>query len=206
MIGVFGGSFDPVHIGHLRSALEVQLLTGCRQIRFVPSREPPHRSGPVVSAEHRVEMLRIAISGHPEWVIDNRELHRSGPSYTITTLESLRSEMTDKFCLLVGSDAFVHFESWHRYRDILSLAHVLVMVRPGSTFSEWIKGHEFRERLTENVTELKDHPAGKIHVCEVTALDISSSKIRRCLGKGWSCEYLMPAEEIDFINRNKLYT
>ena len=131
-IGVCGGSFDPVHFGHLRTALEVRQQLGLEQLRFIPAGNPPHKEGPRVSATDRVNMLELAIGGSPSVVIDERETQRLKPSYTIDTLLELQQELPQaSLTLIIGTDQFSVFDTWHRWQDLLQVAHVAVMERPG---------------------------------------------------------------------------
>jgi len=135
-LGVYGGSFDPVHFGHLRSALEVQQQLGLDQLRFIPAGNPPHKAGPVVNAADRVKMLELAIAdtdsaGSPCLIVDQREIERLKPSYTFDTLEELQNELPQaQLTLIIGTDQFSVFDTWHRWRELLGIAHVAVM-EPG---------------------------------------------------------------------------
>ena len=131
-VGILGGTFDPVHIGHLRGALEVAELFALDEVRLVPSARPPHRERPQVSADDRLAMVRCAVEGVPPLTVDDRELHRERPSYTIDTLESLRSELAadDQLFLVLGWDAFCGLPSWHRWEELLLHCHLLVLQRP----------------------------------------------------------------------------
>ena len=134
MIGVFGGTFDPIHYGHLRAALDVHQALALGELRFLPLNVPVHREQPRASAAQRRAMVEAAIAGEPGFRVDDRELVRAGRSYSVDTLTSLRDELGDTrpICLLVGGDAFNGFFDWHRPRDILELAHLVVMQRPGA--------------------------------------------------------------------------
>jgi len=137
-VGVYGGSFDPVHFGHLRSALEVKQQLGLNQLRFIPAGNPPHKSGPVVNAADRVEMLELSIADCPGLVVDQREIERHKPSYTFDTLEELQNELPQaQLTLIIGTDQFSVFDTWHRWRELLGLANLAVMERPGEILSEF---------------------------------------------------------------------
>ena len=130
MIGVFGGTFDPIHFGHLRSALEIGESLRLKEIRFIPCRIPPHRDEPLADPLQRLAMVRAALAGQPEMIADDREIKRDGSSYMVDTLESLRNEfVNDPLCLILGMDAFMELPTWHRWQDLLTLAHLVVMHR-----------------------------------------------------------------------------
>ncbi len=129
---MLGGTFDPVHYGHLRFADEVRRSLGLKELHLVPAGDPPHRSGPVASAADRLAMLRLAVAEFPGLVVDSREVDRAGKSYTVLTLEALRREDAQRpLLLLVGADAFRGLPSWHRWRELFALAHLVVVARPG---------------------------------------------------------------------------
>jgi nicotinate-nucleotide adenylyltransferase len=204
MIGVFGGTFDPVHYGHLRPALEVKDIFGLDEIRLIPSAVPPHRPQPVASAAMRCEMLALAIANQPGLILDTRELDRPGPSYMVDTLASLRLDFPEQTLLLfIGTDAFNHFSHWHRWQDLFAFAHVVVMTRPGFTVQE-IDGF-FADKLAGSKHELFLNQAGKLFFQAVTPLDISASMIRRLFAEGHNPGFLLPDLVIDFIRRQGLY-
>lgn len=206
-IGLFGGTFDPIHFGHLRTALELLLELRLTEVRFTPCGHPPHGKMPVASADLRLDMVKTAIAGEPGFVVDERELHRSGPSYTVDTLESLRAESASQSIgLIVGMDAFIDIGSWHRSDDILSLAHVIVARRPGASSPD--SGHAGALLAAHAVTdcaELAAAPAGKILVHTVTQLEISSSAIRTAAGVGQNQRYLVPDDVAALIETTGCY-
>ncbi len=208
MIGVFGGTFDPVHLGHLRPALDVLQDAGLDQIRFVPLRVPVHRGAPIADHHARVAMLRAAIDSVPGFVLDERELHRHGASYSYDTLVSLRNEVgaAVPVCLMVGMDAFNAFLDWHRPLDILRLAHLLVMGRSGAGLPGAGPLRELlRERATDRVEDLKECPAGRVFFQPVTQLAISSTQVRRLIVEGRSVKFLVPDPVSSIIDRQGLY-
>ena len=194
-IGVCGGSFDPVHFGHLRTAVEVRQQLGLEQLRFIPAGNPPHKEGPSVSATDRVNMLELAIGGSPSVVIDERETQRLKPSYTIDTLLELQQELPQaSLTLIIGTDQFSVFDTWHRWQDLLQTAHVAVMERPGELLSA------FANQL------LQGQYASKITLCPVTQLDISSTRIRKDWRAGTDIRFLVPYAVRQYIIEHKLYT
>lgn len=202
MIGILGGSFDPIHYGHLRLALEVQQGLGLQAVRLIPSGVPPHRPAPMASAEQRSDMIAAAIAGAPELTLDERELHRAGPSYTVDTLHALRGELgATPLCLIVGMDAFLSLQTWRRWREIIALAHIVVAHRPGVIAEPTPEIAELlAERRTEQQRHLAEDAAGRITYVPITQLDISSSQIRALLAQGHSARYLLPDTVLERIN------
>jgi nicotinate-nucleotide adenylyltransferase len=208
MIGIFGGTFDPIHYGHLRAALDVHQSLGLSELRFLPLNVAVHREQPHASAPQRLAMLRAAIAGEPGLRVDERELRRPGRSYTVDTLTSLRRELGDALplCLLVGGDAFNGFFDWHRPRDILELAHLVVMQRPGAAIQRdpRLRAEVERRRATRR-HELEQTAAGRIWFESVTQLDISSTGIRRLFAQGRSPRFLLPDAVIEIARQCGCY-
>jgi len=201
MIGIFGGSFDPIHYGHLRTALDVQQMLGLERIRLIPLRNPPHRDALHASSEARLEMVKAAIADEPRFQVDDRELRRSGKSYTLDTLISLREELGGQpLCLVIGTDAFRGFPSWHQPREILKQAHLVVMQRHGETPLSI-----YPERTISTREELHSSEAGRILFLPVTQLEISATRIRTMLRTGRSPRYLLPDQVLSIIEQQKLY-
>jgi nicotinate-nucleotide adenylyltransferase len=194
MIGVLGGTFDPVHFGHLRPALEVMQAIGLEQVRFVPNRIPPHRETPWLNVENRLELLKTAIDDQPGFELDERELQREGHSYMVDTLESLRTDYpSHPTCLILGMDAFLGIKQWHQWQRIPELCHLVVTTRPGFEVSDdFIR--QLPATLVTEASGLSDVVAGRILLQSVTQLDISASHIRAMLAKGQSVRYLLPDE------------
>jgi nicotinate-nucleotide adenylyltransferase len=204
-IGLLGGTFDPVHFGHLRTALEVVEKLQLAQLRLIPCAIPPHRIIPVATPEQRRLMLELAIKNHPRLVVDDRELQRQGPSYTVDTLLSLREDFTDNpLFVLMGSDAFKTLPSWSRWQQILELAHIVIMQRPeeemdlADDFARWYQQH----LATAHDSAL---PAGKIWPVPVTQLAISATEIRQALSEQRDVRYLLPDAVIALIDQLGLY-
>lgn len=205
MIGILGGTFDPVHFGHLRTALEVAEGCGMEQVHLIPGSIPPHRPQPLASAQQRLAMVKLAIAGEPRFVADGRELERTGESYTVETLQSLRDELGADVPLafIMGMDAFLSFRSWHRWRAIMQMAHLVVMHRPGYApdASEWHGGDHVQQRC-----QLQQSPAGRIAFQAVTQLDISATFIREACRNGDSPRYLLPEAVVDYMTAHDLYS
>lgn len=194
MLGVYGGTFDPVHFGHLRTAFEVRERLGLSELRLIPCHLPPHRGEPTAAPEQRLEMLRLAVAGEPSFRIDTRELDREGPSYMVDTLTSIRGEIGDApLCLVVGTDAFLGLASWRRWRDLFDLAHLVIVLRPGYEAQPEAQIASFIEGRTAASAEvLRERPCGLVFRQEVTLLDISATCIRRMIAEGRSPRYLLP--------------
>lgn len=204
MIGVFGGTFDPVHNGHLRTALDVFEALALDELRFVPLGRAVHREQPLTPPERRLALLRAAIEHQPGFLVDERELRRDRPSYTVHTLESLRDELGDErpLCLLLGRDAFSAFHTWRQPERILELAHLVVMDRPGHGLPDEPELRALMEdRVARDGAELRTRPAGVIRFQPVTRLDISSSDIRQRLARGGSIRWLVPEAVLALLQR-----
>lgn len=207
-IGILGGTFDPVHYGHLRPALELLEGLALGEVRLLPCGVPPHRSTPVATPSQRRAMLELALEEQTGLRLDTRELERPGPSYMVDTLSSLREELPDTpLCLLLGSDAFLGLTGWHRWQELTGLAHLVVMHRPGWTFAaadatlaQLLAGHR-----VDSHAALVAHPAGAILLQPVTQLDISATAIRAQIAAGRSPRYLLPDAVWGYIRAQGLY-
>ena len=207
MIGIYGGTFDPIHYGHLRSALEVAEQLSLLKVLMIPSAQPPHRETPEVSAQHRWQMLQLALNGQTRLLADDREILRDGPSYTYDTLVSLREELgSQPLCLIQGADVFARFNTWHRWRELPDLAHIIVMSRAGErvTWSDEVK-QQFAQAKASDAAELLCSPAGKICEVAVTPLQISATDIRQRLSQQKEVRYLIPDSVLTYIERHQLY-
>ncbi|MBM4200917.1 MAG: nicotinate-nucleotide adenylyltransferase [Gammaproteobacteria bacterium] len=207
MIGIFGGTFDPVHFGHLRTVLEVCEVLSLDEVRFVPCGITPHRAQPLTATEDRLTLLTLALEGaDPRFRIDDRELRRSGPSYMVDTLTSIRAEFSDcALCLILGIDAFQGLPAWHRWRDIFKLAHVVVMQRPFEPSYADALERVLAQRLVTERQVLRDQTAGCIYFQDVSQLAISASRIRDLVRQGRSTQYLLPETVRHFIRDKGLY-
>ncbi len=205
--GILGGTFDPVHIGHLRLALEVQAAVGLDQIQLVPVSSPAHRAAPVLSAETRLQMLQLAVADQLGLFVNPLELERPGVSYTCETLIHLRAQNPDTaLCLITGMDSFATFNQWHRWREIPTLAHIIVAQRPGSQTDLKPELQAFLARAqTQNLQNLHQQQAGSVVMLDIPALDISSTRIRAMLKTGLSTRYLLPEPVQEIIETNDYY-
>ena len=211
-IGIFGGTFDPIHFGHLRLAEEMAEALCLASVRFIPAGTPPHRTRPRTDAHLRLEMVRLAIAGNPNFVLDDREVGLPRLSYTVETLTSLRAEVgpDQPLCLLLGADAFLGLTSWHRWQDLFTLAHIAVAHRPGFPQSTWKDAmpEALRAELEQRMAHAQDMTscaAGLIVTRPITALDISATHIRDTLRAARSPRYLLPNAVLDYIQSNHLY-
>ena len=207
-IGIFGGTFDPIHYGHLRTAFELLQTLRFREVRFIPCGDPPHRGVTFAPATLRLDMVRLATSEEPDFVVDDRELQREGPSYSIDTLASLRTEFPDhSLCLITGMDAFLGLPTWHRWDEILDFAHIVVAHRPGwRAPDEGALGALLAEHRTGNDEHLHERLHGNIYVHAVTQLEIASTEIRSLVADGYDPRYLMPDSVRDAIMERSCYT
>ena len=206
-IGLLGGTFDPVHIGHLRSALEVADALGLDEVRVMPNARPPHRDMPQVSPQQRLEMVRVAVEGIAPLVVDDRELKRDKPSYTIDTLEQLRAELAadDQLFLLLGWDAFCGLPTWHRWEELLQHCHILVLQRPDAdSESPDAMRNLLAGRAVSDPKALKG-PGGHITFVWQTPLSVSATQIRQLLASGKSVRFLVPDAVLAYIDTHGLY-
>ncbi len=206
-IGVFGGTFDPVHYGHLRSAFEMLQALDFAEVRFIPCSDPPHRGVTYATAAQRLRLVEVAIVGLPGFVADDRELRRDGPSYTVDTLATLRAEFPDRSLgLIVGMDAFLGLQTWHRWEAILDHAHIVVAHRPGWKAPDiGVLGDLISEYGTHRVSDVHAVTHGRIHIHAVTQLEIASTEIRDLIAAGRDPRFLMPDAVRDEILELDLY-
>jgi len=211
-IGLFGGTFDPVHFAHLRLAEEIGEVFQLQQVRLLPAAVPPHRDQPKASAEHRLAMTRLAVAGNPRLTVDARELDRAGVSYTIDTLTEIRNEVGQRpLCLLMGADAFILLTTWHRWSALFEFAHIIVARRPGFPLEQLASSlpeplhEEYTHRLEPDPAVLTTAPSGKIFTHELTALDVSATALRNLIYRNASLRYLLPDSVIAYIQKHDLY-
>ena len=206
-VGIFGGTFDPVHYGHLRAALEAKEFMRLKEIRLLPAGTPPHRAVPAASAGQRLAMLQLAVAQYPGFLVDDREIRREGNSYMVDTLVEMRDELgATPLILVIGQDAANALDTWHQWRSIFDLAHLAIMRRPESRLC-WSGELEkqMQDRLVENPGELTTRTAGCVLPLDITQLAISATGIREQLLSGCSPRFLLPDSVLDYIEQNQLY-
>ena len=211
-IGILGGTFDPIHHGHLRLAEEAADACKMSRVLLIPAALPNLRAAPRTAAHHRLAMTRLAAQGNPRLKVDERELRREGMSYTVDTLAELRSELgaTQPLCLILGADAFLRLPAWSRWLQLFALAHIAVAARPGYDLSERsLQSDElagqWRARLTTSRSELGERPCGLIVKVEIPLLEISATDIRARIVGAASARYLVPQPVLDYISAERLY-
>lgn len=213
-IGILGGTFDPIHYGHLRLAQEAAEQLKLGEVRLIPSGTPPHRPAPAATGADRLAMAGLAVEDNPLFSVDDREVRRAGPGYTVDTLRELRSELgpARPFVLLTGADAFLDLATWSRWHELFDLAHIAVAHRPGFPVDTWHArmpqplAREYASRTLRQPLAAHLAPAGGIVVVAITALDISATTIRDCVRMGTSPRYLLPDAVLDYIRKHGLYS
>ena len=206
-IGLFGGTFDPVHFGHLRAALEAREILKLDDFRLLPAGTPPHRSNTFATASQRLAMLRLAVVEYSGFRIDDREVRRGGNSYMVDTLSEIREESSDlPLILVIGQDAANALDSWHEWQTIFQLAHLVIMRRPQAEpcWSGELQ-QQMKRRMVQDQERLREQAAGLVLPIEITQLAISSTGIRNQLQAGRSPRFLLPAAVMDYIEQNQLY-
>lgn len=210
-LGLFGGTFDPVHYGHLRLAEEAIEQLGLAGVRWIPAGQPPHRGTPQVSAAQRLAMVERSTAGNPRFSVDPAEVEAAQASYTVLTLRRLRAQFgpAQSLVLLVGADAFAGLPTWHRWTELFALAHVAVSHRPGFPVHPDhlppVLAECWRARWSPEVACLQQAAAGRIVSFAMTQLDISATQIRRLLANGRSPRYLLPDSVLGYIHQHHLY-
>lgn len=206
-MGIFGGTFDPVHYGHLRTAFELLQALRLDEVRFLPCGDPPHRDVPLANAALRLEMVRVATQGQAGFVVDAREIGREGPSYSVDTMAELRQEFPERpLCLILGMDAFLGLPKWHRWHELIRLGHIVVAHRPG-----WIApttgplGDLLAACGSKSVGDLHQARCGSIYVHAVTQLEIASTDIRDLVAAGHDPRFLMPDGVRQLISESGCY-
>ncbi|KMW73082.1 nicotinate-nucleotide adenylyltransferase [Photorhabdus luminescens subsp. luminescens] len=209
MQALFGGTFDPIHYGHLQPVETLAYQTSLKQVILLPNHVPPHRPQPEATAQQRLEMVQLAVQDNPLFTVDKRELERTTPSYTIDTLESFRQELGHEqpLAFIIGQDALLSLHTWHRWQELLSLCHLLVCARPG--YQTQFSTTEMQQWLTEHrvcaPNQLGNQPNGYIYLADTPLLPISATEIRQRRQQGLSCDDLLPPSVQKYIDSQGLY-
>jgi nicotinate-nucleotide adenylyltransferase len=204
VIGIYGGTFNPVHYGHLRTALEMKEIFKLEQMRLIPCHQSPLKQSGATSAQMRLTMLQLAIENEAGLTCDSREIDRGGKSYMVDTLASLRQEFPhEPLVLFIGSDAFAELEKWHQWQKLFDYAHLIVILRPNSPKTQ-LSGF-LQQKLISTADQLHQQVAGKLFFQCVTQLDISATQIRALHKENRSLRFLLPDTIIDYIKQHKLY-
>lgn len=206
-IALLGGTFDPIHNGHLAIAHAVYQQLKPQEIRFIPCYQPAHRIAPIASPEDRLAMVKLAIKDENDFVVDDREIQRQGPSYMIDTLQSLQKEFPGKpLCLILSTDAFANFQHWHRWQEILNYCHLIVTQRPGYILPNNTELLNFlAQHKTTDIKKLAEKLAGYIFLLNFTGPDISATAIRKKISEKIMSENLLPTAVWEYIKKEKLY-
>ncbi|MEQ4530829.1 MAG: nicotinate-nucleotide adenylyltransferase [Mixta sp.] len=206
---LYGGTFDPIHYGHLKTVEALAHEVGLQQVTLLPNNVPPHRPQPEASTAQRVAMVKLAIADRPLFTLDTRELERETPSYTVETLEQLRAErgVEQPLAFIIGQDSLLSLHKWHRWQQLTALCHLLVCQRPGydramptPELQRWLDRHQ-----THNVSALHQQPGGLIWLADTPLVPVSATEIRTRRHQGLACDDLLPAAVIDYINQQGLY-
>ena len=207
-IGILGGTFDPIHFGHLRMALELYQALDLAEVRLIPCYQPVHRKLPVATPEQRLAMVQKAINREPALQVDACEIERQGPSYTIDTLITLHDRLPNTpLCIFMGIDALLNFPSWHKWEAILQLAHLVVAHRPQYQLPKTgVVADLLKQRLTKHAADLHKQAAGLIFLHPVTSLEISSTDIRKQIAMGMNPRFLLPNSVYDYIKQHGTYS
>jgi nicotinate-nucleotide adenylyltransferase len=210
-LGVFGGTFDPVHVGHLRLAEEAREALQLGRVRWIPAGQPWHRAAPQTSPAHRLSMVEAAVASNEDFEVDGREVASGRPSYTVDTLTALRAELGGALplVLILGTDAFSLLHTWHRWRDLLALAHIGLATRAGQAVDaaalDPALAAELAARGGRDAQVLRERPSGAIVRFDMTPLAVSATDIRARLARGERCRYLLPDQVFEYIRLNRLY-
>ncbi|MCG8707003.1 nicotinate-nucleotide adenylyltransferase [Brenneria sp. 4F2] len=205
----FGGTFDPIHYGHLQPVIALANMVGLNQVVLLPNNVPPHRPQPEASPQQRKQMVALAIEGNPLFTLDDRELRRQQPSYSIDTLETLRAELGDAkpLAFIIGLDSLLTLHQWHRWQDILNTCHLLVCARPGyrsqmatPALQQWLEDH-----LTQDPQDLHRQTHGLIFLADTPLVTISATEIRQRRQQALSCDALLPPAVLRYIDAHDLY-
>lgn len=206
---LFGGTFDPIHYGHLHPVEALARQVGLHKVTLLPNNVPPHRPQPEASAAQRVEMVRLAIAGNELFDIDLREMQRDTPSFTIETLAELRAGRGDAqpLAFIIGQDSLLSLPKWHRWEELLSLCHLLVCRRPDyplrmetPEMQRWLESHQ-----ASQAEELHQTPCGNVFLADTPLVPVSATAIRERLHHRQSCDDLLPPAVSAYISDAGLY-
>ncbi|MFD0912091.1 nicotinate-nucleotide adenylyltransferase [Methylophilus luteus] len=208
IIGLFGGTFNPIHNGHIALAQSVIDTLHCSQIRFIPAAIPPHKAIPTVTAQHRANMVQLAIADHPHFILDTCELDRQGPSYTIETLHLLRHRLPDMaLCLIMGQDSYLQLPTWHRWQELLDYCHLLIVHR--ADIAHTLQLHAAHQNKLVDIDQAAAQFAAQTHglisYLPITPPDLSSTRIRAQLAQGDTRIAGIPEKVLYYIKENHLY-
>ncbi|MEE9346484.1 MAG: nicotinate-nucleotide adenylyltransferase [Methylococcales bacterium] len=207
MIAMMGGSFDPVHIGHLRIAIEVRDQLQVDEVCLIPCGQPPHRNPFIASASQRLQMLQLAIADEPGLLVDDREIRHNRISYTVDTLTDLRQEVGQQpLCLIIGADAYQQLNSWHQWTQLFNLAHLVVVQRPGYSITTSAEVADYtNNRCIEDAQQLTQQNAGSVYFLKAPLLEISSTRIKTLLSEHKSIRYLVPEKVYGWLQLHRIY-
>ena len=205
LYGIFGGTFDPIHNGHLQTVASVQKQCGLKKVPFIPSASPPHRKSPGATAEQRLRMVELAIAGFPDFDLDDQELHRQPPSYTYDTIESLQTDHpNENYCFIIGVDALLELENWHNWAELLNRINFIVMARPG-----WYKPNPlplwWQQGLVDSIDAFQNEPRGKIFEIEIEPNPLSATEIRYGIQNDIDVSAMIADRVWQYIDENSLY-
>ncbi|GIC77818.1 nicotinate-nucleotide adenylyltransferase [Moritella sp. F3] len=206
-IGILGGTFDPIHNGHLRPCLDLLQQLNLAEVRLMPNHIPPHREAPGSSSAHRLAMAQLAVAQCDELSVDTRELNRTTPSYTIDTLIELAAENPrTPVCFLIGLDSLNSLHTWHRWQELLSYCHLVVSYRPNYKLTLAPEVQRIFEQVqTTNVEDLQQQKQGRILLWPSTQLEISATRIRQLIAQQQNPQYLLPDNVLSYIHKHNLY-
>ena len=206
-IGIFGGTFDPIHNGHLRIALEALEELSLSAVHFIPCGQSPLRSEPAATNDIRLKMVKAAVEAEPRFIMDTREIKRGGPSYTYDTLTTLRDGYKDSsMCLILGMDSFISLPRWYRWEELIDLAHIVIAHRPGwKAPTEGPLGDFVQEHLAESSQDVVTKREGSLFVLPVTQLEISATKLRSSIRLGLDPKFLVPESVRAIIKETECY-
>ncbi|WP_100159416.1 nicotinate-nucleotide adenylyltransferase [Proteus columbae] len=208
-IALYGGTFDPIHYGHLRPVEALSGLIGLKEVIWLPNNIPPHRPQPEASSQQRLEMVRLALEPYSSFKVDVRELEKPTPSYTIETLRDFRKEIGDKqpLAFIIGQDSLLSISTWHQWNELLNVCHLLVCARPG--YQTHFENTQMQTWLTQHQTKQQEDihclPSGKIFLADTPLYNISATDIRARHKAGLNCHDLLPNSVEDYIRQQQLY-